>query len=94
PLIDEAVAFAREGIVTGASSRNWESYGQSVRLASGIAPWQQALLTDPQTSGGLLVSCAPETADEVLRLFHEAGFDKAAVIGSLSEGAAVAGIRD
>ncbi|MDR2016610.1 MAG: selenide, water dikinase SelD [Burkholderiales bacterium] len=87
PLIDRAVAFAREGIVTGASGRNWASYGRSVQLASGITPWQQALLTDPQTSGGLLVSCAPEAGDEVLRLFHEAGFEAAAVIGSLNEGA-------
>jgi selenide,water dikinase len=92
PLIGEALAFAREGIVTGASERNWASYGQNVRLASGIAPWQQALLTDPQTSGGLLVSCALGAVDEVLRLFHEAGFEAAAVIGELCEGASVARI--
>ncbi|MDR2710130.1 MAG: selenide, water dikinase SelD [Burkholderiales bacterium] len=88
PLIDEVAAFIREGIVTGASGRNWESYGQNVRLAPGIAPWQQALLTDPQTSGGLLVSCAPEAADEVLRLFQKAGFGAATVIGALDDGAA------
>ncbi|MDR0770467.1 MAG: selenide, water dikinase SelD [Burkholderiales bacterium] len=87
PLIGEAAAFAREGVVTGASARNWASYGQNVRLAAGIAPWQQALLTDPQTSGGLLVSCAPEAGDDVLRLFREAGFEAAAVIGALREGA-------
>ncbi len=87
PLIDEAVAFACEGITTGASGRNWASYGAGVQLAAGLAPWQQALLTDPQTSGGLLVSCAPESKDEVLRAFREAGFEAAAAIGSLEEGA-------
>ncbi|MCL2297224.1 MAG: selenide, water dikinase SelD [Proteobacteria bacterium] len=88
PVIDEAIAFAREGIVTGASGRNWASYGQNVRLAPDIAPWQQALLTDPQTSGGLLVSCAPDAVDEVLRLFQDAGFEAAAVIGALGGGVA------
>ncbi|MCL2310507.1 MAG: selenide, water dikinase SelD [Proteobacteria bacterium] len=86
PVIDEAIAFAREGIVTGASGRNWMSYGQNVRLAPDITPWQQALLTDPQTSGGLLVSCAPDAVDGVLRLFQDAGFEAAAEIGVLCGG--------
>jgi len=88
PLMEEAAAFARDGMATGASGRNWASYGLEVRLAPAIAPWQQTLLTDPQTSGGLLVSCAPEATGEVLRLFHEAGFAAATVIGALAEGAA------
>ncbi|HEY0819307.1 MAG TPA: selenide, water dikinase SelD [Rhizobacter sp.] len=86
PLIASATAFAREGLATGASARNWAGYGSAVVLDASLAPWQQALLTDPQTSGGLLVSCAADAADAVLARFDAAGFDDAAVIGRLAAG--------
>jgi selenide,water dikinase len=86
PLIGSATAFAREGLATGASARNWAGYGSAVALDAALAPWQQALLTDPQTSGGLLVSCAADAADTVLARFAAAGFDDAAVIGRLVAG--------
>lgn len=86
PLIGTAEAFAREGVATGASARNWSGYGAAVSLGAAFAPWQQALLTDPQTSGGLLVSCTPDAADTVLSRFHAAGFDDAAVIGHMAAG--------
>jgi selenide,water dikinase len=73
-------------VITGASGRNWASYGESVRLGAGVSDTQRALLTDPQTSGGLLVSCAPDAADAVLKIFHEQGFDQAAVIGEMTAG--------
>lgn len=81
PLIDEAVTHVTAGIATGASSRNWESYGAEVTLAPGIEEWQQKVITDPQTSGGLLVACAPESADAVLAMFRADGFERTAVIG-------------
>ncbi len=74
PLIEEAAALAQAGIVTGASTRNWNSYGAVVTLGDGIAEWQQNLLSDPQTSGGLLVACAPECENEVLEIFRREGF--------------------
>jgi len=86
PLLPRVEAMAAEGFVTGASSRNWLSYGGEVELAPAITPARKSLLTDPQTSGGLLVSCAPETVDEVLSMFRSEGFDRAAVIGELREG--------
>ncbi|MGB4672386.1 MAG: selenide, water dikinase SelD [Azovibrio sp.] len=85
PLIEEAVAHVQAGVATGASSRNWTGYGHELALAPEIADWQQKLLTDPQTSGGLLVACAPEAADAVLRLFQQQGFARAAVVGRLKE---------
>jgi selenide, water dikinase len=88
PLIDEAVKHVREGISTGASSRNWASYGDAVALAPTLEEWQQRMLTDPQTSGGLLVACAPESVDEVLAAFRKDGFTQAAVIGALEAGEA------
>ncbi len=88
PLIDEAARHVTAGIATGASSRNWDSYGAEVKLAPGIEEWQQKIITDPQTSGGLLVSCAPESADEVLAMFRADGFERAAAIGRIAAGGA------
>lgn len=88
PVIEVAAAFAQQGIVTGASGRNWAAYGASVTLPAGAAAWQQAMVSDPQTSGGLLVSCAPEAVGTVLAAFHADGFAEAAVVGTLQAGAA------
>jgi selenide,water dikinase len=81
PLIDGVQALAGAGMVTGASGRNWAGYGAQVQLPDGFGPVRQALLSDPQTSGGLLVSCAPEAVDAVLATFAAQGFAQAAVIG-------------
>ncbi len=82
PLIGEAVEWVKQGVATGASERNWKGYGESVELAAGAAEWQRKLLTDPQTSGGLLVACAPQAVDRVLAEF---GGD-ARRVGRLREG--------
>jgi selenide,water dikinase len=84
PLIDEAAAFAREGIVTGASARNWAAYGADVAWPAHAPAWMQALASDPQTSGGLLVTCAPDAVGSVLSAFEREGFAQAAVIGHLA----------
>lgn len=84
PLIEEAAAFAREGIVTGASARNWSAYGAEVAWPAEAPTWMQALACDPQTSGGLLVSCRLDAVDAVLAEFRGAGFAEAAVIGRLA----------
>lgn len=86
PLLPEVAALAGQGHVTGASRRNWEGYGAEVQLDAGLPAIAQALLTDPQTSGGLLVSCAPQAVDAVLRIFREQGFGEAAVVGRMEAG--------
>jgi len=86
PLLPNVQTLAEAGFVTGASSRNWASYGEDVMLAQHITPVQQMLLTDPQTSGGLLVSCASDAVEEVLTIFRSEGFADAAVIGDVVEG--------
>jgi len=85
PLIDEAVTHLKAGIATGASARNWASYGEAVALPADMPEWQQKMITDPQTSGGLLVACAPDCVDAVLAAFRADGFDRAAVIGRFAE---------
>jgi len=87
PCIPEALDLVRQGIATGASARNWGSYAAEVTMPQAHETWQQKLVTDPQTSGGLLVACAPESAGEVLAIFREEGFEDAAVIGAMEAGA-------
>jgi selenide,water dikinase len=83
PLLEGVRALADAGHVTGASGRNWAGYGQEVELPAGFADVDRALLTDPQTSGGLLVSCNAAAVDEVLAIFRRHGFDDAAVVGQI-----------
>ena len=87
PLLGGVRELASQGMVTGASGRNWASYGGDVTLPAGFAEADRALLTDPQTSGGLLVSCTPAAVDDVLAMFRREGFDHAAVIGRVVDGA-------
>ena len=75
--------LAADGFVTGASGRNWAGYGAEVALPAGFAAEDQALLSDPQTSGGLLVSCDASAVGEVLAIFRRHGFDAAAEIGEV-----------
>ena len=86
PFLPRARVLAEEGFSTGASKRNWESYGESVDLAVDLPEQAKTLLTDPQTSGGLLVACAPDTVTEVLASFLQEGFGQVAVIGELQAG--------
>src|SRR5690606_10399069 len=88
PWLPGVRQFAAQGVVTGASGRNWSSYGASVALAPQVDDTMRALLCDPQTSGGLLVSCAPEVAGQVLDVFGSEGFGQAAIIGEFREGGA------
>ena len=90
PLLGGVEKLAEAGFVTGASARNWSSYGTEVRLAPNIGERQRALLCDPQTSGGLLVACGADAVDTVLGVFRRFGFATAAVIGEMQSGAAEA----
>ena len=88
PWLPGVQELAEQGHVTGASNRNWAGYGQQVTLNS-VTDVHKALLTDPQTSGGLLVACAPRAVEEVLAVFQAENFDRAAVIGRLATGSGI-----
>jgi len=81
PLLPNVLAMAATGCVTGASARNWSSYGDEVRLDPQLESAHQALLCDPQTSGGLLIACAAESVPEALAILQRHGCVEAAVIG-------------
>jgi selenide,water dikinase len=84
PLLKGVRELAAQGFVTGASGRNWSGYGADVVLPATFAAEDKALLSDPQTSGGLLVSCSPSSVDEVLAVFQRHGFEHAAAIGGVT----------
>jgi selenide,water dikinase len=86
PVIDEALEWVKQGVATGASDRNWKGYGKDVNLSASVPEWQRKLFTDPQTSGGLLVACAPEAEKAVLEEFAKRGFARASRIGTMSTG--------
>ena len=86
PVIAEALEWVKQGVATGASTRNWAGYGHDVEFSGD--DWKRKVLTDPQTSGGLLVACAPEAQDSVMEVFRKQGFAEARVIGRLSAGPA------
>jgi selenide,water dikinase len=83
PVLPAARELAAAGYVTGASGRNWAGYGGQVRLPRDFPETERALLTDPQTSGGLLATCAPGALEQVLAAFRRHGFESAAEIGEV-----------
>jgi selenide,water dikinase len=87
PILQSAARLAQSGFVTGASGRNWDSYGEAVAIPAQWPAWRKNLLTDPQTSGGLLVACDPSAASRVLEIFSKEEFALAREIGSLEAGA-------
>ena len=87
PLLEDVAALANEGFVTGASERNWASYGDEVQLAPGLSATDTALLCDPQTSGGLLIACASDAVGAVLEALRRHGCSQSACIGEMVPGA-------
>ena len=85
PLLEGVETLAQQGFITGASGRNWAGYGAEVVLPEGFSAVDQAMLSDPQTSGGLLVSCAPDALDAVMAVFKQHGFSQATVVGQVSQ---------
>ncbi|MFZ0869620.1 MAG: selenide, water dikinase SelD [Rhodanobacter sp.] len=86
PFLAQAEALAEAGFVTGASNRNWNSYGDDVALPAGLPEWRRALLTDPQTSGGLLVACKADRAAAICATIEAAGYPRASIIGAMAAG--------
>jgi selenide, water dikinase len=86
PLFSASERLAKEGHVTGASGRNWDSYGASVVIPEDFPLWRRNLLTDPQTSGGLLIACAPSRASDVFEMIAASYYSAAAIIGRVEDG--------
>lgn len=86
PLLPRVAELAKAGLVTGASGRNWDSYGHEAALPPGFELWERHILTDPQTSGGLLVACARGDAAGILSEIQKAGYPEASIVGEMRSG--------
>jgi selenide,water dikinase len=93
PLLEHVLSMAEAGCVTGASARNWASYGDEARLAPRLAAAHQALLCDPQTSGGLLIACAAQVVPEALSILQRHGCPQAAAIGVMTDGPPIVSVE-
>lgn len=65
PRFKEVEEYINLNCIPGGSGRNWESYGNKVKLNSDT---QKHLLCDPQTSGGLLIAVEDNALAEVLEI--------------------------
>jgi selenide, water dikinase len=86
PFLAAASDLARQHFVTGASARNWASYAESISLPGDFPDWRRDLLTDPQTSGGLLIACEPGRAVEITNMIIDSGYPTARIIGRADAG--------
>ena len=85
PVLPGVERYARKGQITGGAERNRGFYGRWVRFERELERWQDELLFDPQTSGGLLAAVAPDHSAAVLAAFEDAG-EPVARIGEVVEG--------
>jgi selenide,water dikinase len=88
PMLNGVETLAREGVKTGASGRNWESSRAAVDMPGDLLDWRRDILTDPQTSGGLLIAAAPGESAAILDLARRSGFGTSAIVGRLVQGPA------
>jgi len=90
PVIAEAVAYLQDGCYPDGSFRNWKSYGANI---SGAASMERMMvLSDPQTSGGLLIAAEKESVQGILSTLTSAGI-RASTIGFLSTNTEIESIR-
>ena len=94
PLLPAAVELVQRGFVTGASTRNWASYGDGVRLATDFPGWRRHHYTDPQTSGGLLIACDASHAEAIVQGIVDDGYGYARIIGRIEAGEAAVRMND
>lgn len=84
PFLTSAINIAKQGTATGASNRNWQSYGNAINLANSFELWQRNLLTDPQTSGGLLIACSESALPQVQTTIEHTQGNQGFVVGKIT----------
>ena len=85
PLIPKVLEYAGMGMVPGGAHKNREFREAMVDLGSGFDPVFRDIMYDPQTSGGLLICVAKNSASDMVAALHEKGVKQAVVIGEVLE---------
>jgi len=83
PVFTEVEEFAKAGLYPGGLHRNRDFYGKMVEFSNQVPDYIQDILFDAQTSGGLLIVLAPETAELLVKKLQQAGVQDAAIIGEV-----------
>ncbi len=86
PVIAEAWEFAQQGVVPGGTQRNLKALEGKVIWEAGVDEVDRLVLSDAQTSGGLLIAVRPERAEELRDALIHRGTLATAEIGSIVEG--------
>jgi selenide,water dikinase len=86
PLIEGARELVR-GNVPGGGKTNRQHFGQRIQIDPGVPPDVADLLFDPQTSGGLLISLAPDASGAAMEALSRAGV-LGTMIGKVTDPAA------
>lgn len=86
PAIEGVKELADMGLVPEGAYRNRAAYEGNVDIEGEFAQADLDMLFDAQTSGGLLLAAAPEGVEEIIALARKRGFERAAVIGTFTEG--------
>jgi len=85
PILPETVEFASMGLVPSGSHRNRKFRENMVELKSNVSPVMRDILFDPQTSGGLLMGCPENQAENLVKRLIDNGIEQAAIIGQVDE---------
>jgi len=83
PFFTEARDYAEKGLIPGGLHRNRDFRSSMVSMEKSIPDYMADILFDPQTSGGLLISMAPEKAQKLLERMHREGIPEAAIVGEV-----------
>jgi selenide,water dikinase len=85
PKLDGVLQYAAMGLLSGATYANRKYVGGAVEFDDGVKLAEQDLLFDPQTSGGLLVSCPQDRAQEMMARAQETLSTPCAIVGRILE---------
>jgi selenide,water dikinase len=82
PAMDEALEMYRKGMTTGVNVHNHKLVEAHMRIDIPLQPWQEEIIYDPQTSGGLLAALPAHQADALVNALHQKGIRHAHRIGN------------
>ena len=85
PVLPAAREYVQAGIAPGGTHANWRFLQDWVTFAPELSKEEQLLLSDAQTSGGLLAAVPEALAAEVTASLRAAGVPAAAVVGKIEE---------
>ncbi len=88
PILPKVKELSQKKVYPGGLNRNREFYGKKVEFSKQVPDYMRYILFDPQTSGGLLISVAPEKADSLIGKFKKAGISETALVGEIIKGPA------